>query len=85
MNDHSLLGHSNLDAMDILKTALTSTDTVNLTVARKTLNATPSMAALGEEPEEVGLRDENISLSVLSIYLFYYLSSVYHSIILSIS
>ena len=61
MNQHNLLGHSNQEAMEILKQAMAERDTVQLLVARKATVSSPSMAALGEEPEEVG---------VVSIILF---------------
>ena len=50
MNQQNLLGHSNHEAMEILRQAMTGHNTVQLTVARRA-----SMAALGEEPEEVGV------------------------------
>ena len=56
VNGHSLLGCSNSKALDVLKSAMASEDTVTLMVARKASQATPSMASLGEEPEEVGVR-----------------------------
>lgn len=52
VNQHNLLGHSNQEAMEILRQAMAGHDTVQLVVARRTH---PSMAALGEEPEEVGV------------------------------
>lgn len=55
VNGHNLLGHSNHEAMDILKQAMADHYTVQLVVARRVGQTTPSMAALGEEPEEVGV------------------------------
>lgn len=53
VNGQALLGHSNQEAMDILRSAMTSREAVELVVARRTTPNVPSMAALGEEPEEV--------------------------------
>ena len=50
-----MLGHSNQEAMEILRQAMASGNTVHLVVARRTAPTSPSMAALGEEPEEVGV------------------------------
>jgi len=55
VNGHSLLHCSNSKALDVLKSGMASEDTVTLMVARKASQATPSMASLGEEPEEVGM------------------------------
>lgn len=41
--------------MEILKQAMSNQDTVQLVVARRAALTSPSMAALGEEPEEVGV------------------------------
>ena len=53
VNQQNLLGHSNQEAMEILRQAMSNRTTVHLVVARRTLPSSPSMAALGEEPEEV--------------------------------
>ena len=55
MNQQNLLGYSNQEAMDILKQAMSDQHIVQLVVARRTDVTPPSMAALGEEPEEVGV------------------------------
>ncbi len=55
MNQQNLLGHSNQEAMEILRQAMSSSNTVHLVVARRVVPPSPSMAALGEEPEEVGV------------------------------
>ena len=55
VNKQHLLGHSNQEAMDILRQALSNRNTVHLVVARRTVPPSPSMGALGEEPEEVGV------------------------------
>lgn len=66
MNKEGLLGSSNQEALDKLRTALTKASSkvgeaneggVELVVARRMCNTgssqSPSMTALGEEPEEV--------------------------------
>ena len=54
MNKHNLLGHSNQEAMEILKQAMSNQNTVHLVVARRTTPTSHSMPSVGEEPEEVG-------------------------------
>lgn len=55
VNQQNLMGHSNQEAMEILRQAMANRNTVHLVVARRTVPTSPSMAALGEEPEEVGV------------------------------
>ena len=69
MNKENLLGGSNQEALDKLRSSLSKASSssveakggrVELVVARRVHNPgssmSPSMAALGEEPEEVGVR-----------------------------
>lgn len=55
VNQQNLLGYSNQEAVEILKQAMSDQNTVQLVVARRANVTSPSMAALGEEPEEVGV------------------------------